>query len=197
MEQCTEKFAFVDTFMTGKSAPLVQRGMLCGKKQDIHEQVENPGPTHASFVEKKWRQWRNQYGQACRGDLLCGTRQKHGKENGGYGEQANVGVAAKLRKWERTISTEWVERKTLERDSVLERFDMDQNIQRQYFFTSVGRIHREVRHGYTNSDGLKNRRSTKVERNTKKTQFEVERHTPEAFLLLEMESADRGVQRIQ
>ena len=48
-----------------------------------------------------------------------------------------------------------VERKTLERDSVLERFDMDQNIQRPYFFTSVGRIHREVRHGYTNSDGLK------------------------------------------
>ena len=27
-----------------------------------------------------------------------------------------------------------VERKTLERDSVLERFDMDQNIQRQCFF---------------------------------------------------------------
>ena len=36
-----------------------------------------------------------------------------------------------------------------------------------------------------------------VERNTKKTQFEVERSIPEAFLLLEMESADRGVQRIQ
>ena len=36
MEQCTEKFAFVDTFMTGKSAPLVQRGVLCGK---------NPGHT--------------------------------------------------------------------------------------------------------------------------------------------------------
>ena len=91
-----------------------------------------------------------------------------------------------------------VERKTLERDSVLERFDMDQNIQRQcFFFTSVGRIHREVMHGYTNSGGLKNRRSTKVKRNTKKTEFEVERRTPEAFLLLEMESADCGVQRIQ
>ena len=36
-----------------------------------------------------------------------------------------------------------------------------------------------------------------VERNTKKTQFEVERTFPEAFLMLEMESADRGVQRIQ
>ena len=59
-----------------------------------------------------------------------------------------------------------------------------------FFFTSVGRIHREVRHGYTNSGGLKNRRSTKVKRSTKKTQFEVERSTPEAFLLLEMESAD-------
>ena len=65
------------------------------------------------------------------------------------------------------------------------------------FFTSLGRIHREVRHGYTNSDGLKNRRSTMVERSTKKTQFEVERSTSEAFLLLEMGSADRGVQRIQ
>ena len=89
-----------------------------------------------------------------------------------------------------------VERKTSERDSVLERFDMDQNIQR-LFCTSVGRIHREVRHGYTTSAGLKNRRSTKVERNTKKTQFEVERRAPEAFLLLEMEIADCGVQRIQ
>ena len=65
------------------------------------------------------------------------------------------------------------------------------------FFTSVCRMHREVRHGYTNSDGLKNRRSTMVERSTKKTQFGVERSTPEAFLLLEMESADSGVQRIQ
>ena len=36
-----------------------------------------------------------------------------------------------------------------------------------------------------------------VERSTKKTEFEVERRTPVAFLLLEMESADRGVQRIQ
>ena len=68
---------------------------------------------------------------------------------------------------------------------------------KDFFFTSLGRIHREVRHGYTNSDGLKNRRSTMVERSTKKTQFEVERSTSEAFLLLEMGSADRGVQRIQ
>ena len=89
-----------------------------------------------------------------------------------------------------------VERKTSERDSVLERFDMDQNKQR-LFCTPVGRTHREVRHGYTNSNGLKNRRFTMVERNTKKTQFEVERSIPEAFLLLEMERADRGVQRIQ
>ena len=74
-----------------------------------------------------------------------------------------------------------VERKTSERDSVLERFDMDQNKQR-LFFTPVGRIHREVRHGYTNSDGLKNRRFTMVERNTKKTQFEVERtYNPRRF----------------
>ena len=36
-----------------------------------------------------------------------------------------------------------------------------------------------------------------MERNTKKTQFEVERRAPEAFLLLEMEIADCGVQRIQ
>ena len=36
-----------------------------------------------------------------------------------------------------------------------------------------------------------------MERNTKKTQFEVERSTPEAFLMLEREGADRGVQRIQ
>ena len=66
-----------------------------------------------------------------------------------------------------------------------------------FFFSSVGRIHREVRHGYTNSGVLKNRRSAKVETNTKKTEFEVERSAPEAFLLLEMESADCGVQRIQ
>ena len=46
MEQCKEKFAFVEIFMTGKSALVVQRGMLCGKKQDIHEKVEDPGPTH-------------------------------------------------------------------------------------------------------------------------------------------------------
>ena len=85
--------------------------------------------------------------------------------------------------------------KTSERDSVLEKFDMDQNKQ-SLFFTLVGRIHREVMHGYTNSDGLMNRRSTMVERSAKKTKFEVQRSTPETFLLLEMESADRGVQRI-
>ena len=73
---------------------------------------------------------------------------------------------------------------------------MDQNKQR-LVFKLVGRIHREVRHGYTNSDGLMNRRSTMVERSAKKTKFEVQRSTPETFLLLEMESADRGVQRIQ
>ena len=67
-----------------------------------------------------------------------------------------------------------VERKTSERDSVLERFDMDQNKQR-LFCTPVRRIDHEVRQGYTNSDGLKNRRPTMVERSTKKTQFEVER----------------------
>ena len=44
-----------------------------------------------------------------------------------------------------------VERNTSERDSVLERFDMDHNKQ-DLFFTSVGRIHREVRHGYTNNE---------------------------------------------
>ena len=36
-----------------------------------------------------------------------------------------------------------------------------------------------------------------MERSAKKTQFEVQRSTPEAFLLLEMGSADRRVQRIQ
>ena len=36
-----------------------------------------------------------------------------------------------------------------------------------------------------------------VERSAKKTKFEVERRAPETFLLLEMESADRAVQRIQ
>ena len=66
-----------------------------------------------------------------------------------------------------------------------------------FFKKSLGRIHREVRHGYTNSDGLMNRRSTMVERNAKKTKFEVERSAPETFLLLEMERADGGVQRIQ
>ena len=74
MEQCQEMFAFVEMFMTGNSAPVVQRGMLCGKKQDIHEKVEDPGPTHC-FLCGQWRQCRNQYGRACRGDLLCGTRQ--------------------------------------------------------------------------------------------------------------------------
>ena len=58
-------------------------------------------------------------------------------------------------------------------------------------------MHREVRHGYTNSDGYKNKWFTMVERSTKKTQFEVERSTPEAFLMLKIRSADRGVQRIQ
>ena len=51
-----------------------------------------------------------------------------------------------------------VERKTSERDSVLERFDMDQN-QDCFLHRSAG-IHREVRHGYTNSNGPKNRRFT-------------------------------------
>ena len=37
-----------------------------------------------------------------------------------------------------------------------------------FFFTSLGRIHREVRHGYTNSDGLKNRRFTMVKRARRK-----------------------------
>ena len=31
MEQCKEKFVFVEIFMTGNSVPVVQRGMLCGK----------------------------------------------------------------------------------------------------------------------------------------------------------------------
>ena len=54
MEQCTERFAFVDIFMTGNSAPVVQCGMLCGKKkQDIHEKVENPGPTHCFLCGKE------------------------------------------------------------------------------------------------------------------------------------------------
>ena len=52
------------------------------------------------------------------------------------------------------------------------------------FQTSVGSIHREVRHGNTNSDGFKHWRSTMVERSTKKTPFEVERSTPEAFFLV-------------
>ena len=33
MEQCKEKFAFVDLFMTGNSALMVQRGMLCGRNR--------------------------------------------------------------------------------------------------------------------------------------------------------------------
>ena len=44
MEQGKEKFAFVEIFMTG---------MLCEKKQDIHEKVEDPGPTHCFFCGKE------------------------------------------------------------------------------------------------------------------------------------------------
>ena len=64
-------------------------------------------------------------------------------------------------------------------------------------FTPMGRTPREVRHGYTNNDGLENKMSTMVERNTTKTQFDMERSAPKALLLLEMGSADRGVQRRQ
>ena len=56
----------------------------------------------ASFCGTKWKQWRNQYGRVCRGDLLCSTRQRHGNENGGHGEQREVAGTAGLRKKERT-----------------------------------------------------------------------------------------------
>ena len=64
-------------------------------------------------------------------------------------------------------------------------------------FTSMGRTPREVRHGYTDNDGLENKRSIMLERSTTKTQFEVKRSAPKPFLLLEMGSADREDQRIQ
>ena len=33
MEQCKEKFVFVEIFMTGNSVPVVQRGMRCGRNK--------------------------------------------------------------------------------------------------------------------------------------------------------------------
>ena len=53
-----------------------------------------------------------------------------------------------------------------------------------------------VRHGYTNKDGFENKRTTLVRRSTKKTQFEVKRSTPKAFLLLVVGSADREGQQM-
>ena len=53
-----------------------------------------------------------------------------------------------------------------------------------------------VRHGYTNKDGFENKRTTLVQRSTKKTQFEVKRSTPKAFLLLVVGSADREGQQM-
>ena len=38
-----------EIFMTSNSAPMVQ----CGKNQDIHEKVENPGPTHCFLSGKE------------------------------------------------------------------------------------------------------------------------------------------------
>ena len=49
MEQCKEKFAFVEicTTLTSNSAPMVQHRVLFGKK-DIHDKEENPGLAHFS-----------------------------------------------------------------------------------------------------------------------------------------------------
>ena len=98
MEQCKEKFAFVEIFTTG---------MLCGRNRTYTKRWRILDQPIASFVEKKWRQWRNQYGRACRGDLLCGTRQRHGKNKRRSWRATNVGDTARLRKGERTVSTEW------------------------------------------------------------------------------------------
>ena len=61
----------------------------------------------------------------------------------------------------------------------MERFDMDQNKQRKW----------------SGTDTL-TKRTTLVRRSTKKTQFEVKRSTPKAFLLLVVGSADREGQQM-
>ena len=48
-------------------------------------------------------------------------------------------------------------------------------------FTSMGRTNHEVRHGYTNCDGLENKRSLLAERSTKETQSEVVGVHPRRF----------------
>ena len=79
---------------------------------------------------------------------------------------------------------------------VLERFDMEQNKQRLLYISGAGysaRLGKDTQTAMAfRTGGLQRWRETR-----RKHQFEVERRTPEAFLLLEMESADRGVQRIQ
>ena len=62
----------------------------------------------------------------------------------------------------------------------MERFDVDQNKQRKW----------------SGTDTLTKRTTTLVQRSTKKTQFEVKRSTPKAFLLLVVGSADREGQQM-
>ena len=108
MEQCKEKFAFVELFMTGNSAPMVQRGMLCGRNRTYTKRVENPGPTHCFLCRKELDAVGEvSMAESVVGDLLCGTRQRHGKKNGGHGEQEMSETQQRLRKGERTVSTEW------------------------------------------------------------------------------------------
>ena len=151
----------------------------------------------ASFVEKKWKQERNQYGRVCRGDLLRGIQTKTWQEQRRSWRARKCRRHSKIEERRTHNIDRMVERKKHRKETRSWKGSTWTRTNRDFFFTSVGRMHREVRHGYTNSDGLKNRRSTMVERSTKKTQFEVERSTPEAILMLKMGSADRGVQRIQ
>ena len=81
--------------------------MLCGKNRTDTRRMRILDLQTASFVDKKWKQERNQYGGVCRGDLLRGIRQRHGKEKRRSWRARNVGDTARLRKGERTVSTEW------------------------------------------------------------------------------------------
>ena len=119
---------------------------------------------------------------SCRGDLLCGTPQRHGKKKCRSWRARNVGDTARLRKGERTVSTEWW-RERHRKETRSWKGSTWTRTKTFFLHRWAGYIARSGTDGYTNSDGLKNRRSTMVERNTKKTQFEVERSIPEGVSL--------------
>ena len=81
MEQCKEKFAFVGICVTLAATRRQWYSTECCAEVDMHEIEENPDLPIASLFGKEWRHWRKQCGRVCCGELLRGTRERHGMKH--------------------------------------------------------------------------------------------------------------------